>query len=168
MTVEFCGFFNADERQAGTAEEFFHVFGVATDVVFGLGAIIEFDGADGAEGAFVAKDEVDCLIFDKTVGFVAVLAAYFVAQEGGKADIGDDVESLAEDVIEELETVFLTASHELFAGAVMETVNRVATAALGGNHDKNRQYEKSGGGHTGDSDKNFVHKFFSADVAQSV
>lgn len=39
----------------------------------------------------------------------------------------------------------------------MEAINRVAAAALGGNHDKNRQYEKSGGGHTGNGDKNCVH-----------
>lgn len=53
--------------------------------------------------------------------------------------------------------MFLTASHELFARAIMETVNSLATATTGGNHDKDRQDEKSGGGHAGDSDKNFVH-----------
>lgn len=53
--------------------------------------------------------------------------------------------------------MFLAADHELFSGSVMEAINRVAAAALGGNHDKNRQYEKSGGGHTGNGDKNCVH-----------
>ncbi len=53
--------------------------------------------------------------------------------------------------------MFLAADHELFPGAIMEAINRVAAAALGGNHDKNRQYEKSGGGHTGNGDKNCVH-----------
>lgn len=137
MAVEFGGFFDANERETGTAEEFFHILRVAADIVFGLGAVVEFDGADGAKGAFVAEDEVNGFIFDKTVGFVAVLAADFVAEKGGKTDVGDDVETLAENVVEELEAVFLAADHELFAGAIMEAVNGVAAAALGRNHDKN-------------------------------
>lgn len=137
MSVEFGGFFDADEGETGTAEEFFHILRVAADIVFGLGAVVEFDGADGAKGAFVAEDEVNGFIFDKTVGFVAVLAADFVAEKGGKTDVGDDVETLAENVVEELEAVFLAADHELFAGAIMEAVNGVAAAALGRNHDKN-------------------------------
>lgn len=99
MAVEFGGFFDADEGEAGAAEEFFHILGVATDVVAGFGAVVELDGADGAESAFVAKHEVNSLILDKTVGFVAVLAADFVAQESGEADVGDDVKPLAEDVV---------------------------------------------------------------------
>ena len=99
LAVEFGGFFDADEGEAGAAEEFFHILGVATDVVAGFGAVVELDGADGAESAFVAKHEVNSLILDKTVGFVAVLAADFVAQESGEADVGDDVKSLAENVV---------------------------------------------------------------------
>ena len=99
LAVEFGGFFDANEGEAGAAEEFFHVLGVATDVVAGFGAVVELDGADGAESAFVAKHEVNSLILDKTVGFVAVLAADFVAQESGEADVGDDVKPLAEDVV---------------------------------------------------------------------
>lgn len=79
LAVELGGLFDANEREAGATEEFLHVFGVATDVVFRFGAIVEFDGADGTERALVTEDEVDSLIFDKTVGFVAVLAADFVA-----------------------------------------------------------------------------------------
>lgn len=99
LAVEFGGFFDADEGEAGAAEEFFHILGVATDVVAGFGAVVELDGANGTEGAFVAKHEVNSLIFDKTVGFVAVLAADFVAQESGEADVGDDVKPLAENVV---------------------------------------------------------------------
>lgn len=79
LAVELGGLFDTNEREAGAAEEFFHVFGVATDVVFRFGAIVELDGTDGTEGALVAEDEVDSLVFDKTVGFVAILATNFVA-----------------------------------------------------------------------------------------
>lgn len=137
MTVELGGFFDADEGKVGTTEEFFHVFGVAADVVFGLCTVVKFDGANGAQGAFVAKHEVDGLVFDKTVGFMAVLAADFVTQECGKADIRDDVKSLTEDVVQELETVFLAADHELFAGAIMVTVDGGAALLTRGNDDKN-------------------------------
>ncbi len=99
MAVEFGGFFDADEGEAGAAEEFFHILGVTTDVVAGFGAVVKLDGADGAESAFVAKHEVNSLILDKTVGFVAVLAADFVTQESGEADVGDDIKPLAENVV---------------------------------------------------------------------
>lgn len=137
LAIELGGLFDTDEREAGATEEFLHVFGVATDVVFRLGTIVELNGTDGTEGALVAEDEVNSLVFDKTVGFVAILAADFVAQESREADVGDDVKALTKNLVEELETVFLTASHELFARAIMETVNSLATATTGGYHDKN-------------------------------
>lgn len=130
LAVEFGGFFDADEGKTSAAEELFHVFGVTADVVFGLGAVVKLDGADGTKRALITKDEVNSFVFDKTVGFVAVLAADFVAKKGRKTDVGDDVETLTKDVIEELEAVFLVTDHELFTGAIVEAVNGVAATAL--------------------------------------
>lgn len=64
-----------------------------------MGALVDFDGADWAQGALIAENEVNGAIFDETVGFVAVLAANFVAEKGGNLDVGDDIESLAKNVI---------------------------------------------------------------------
>lgn len=138
MTVELGGFFDTDEGEAGATEEFLHVFRVTTDVVFGFCAVVEFDCADGADGAFIAKNEVNSLILNKTVSFVAVLVADLVTQEGGKADVGDDIKTSAENIVEELETVFLTADHELFARAIMKAVNSGAALFTRGDDNKNR------------------------------
>ena len=99
ITVEFLGVGDADEGEASAAEEFFHVFGVTAGGMICCGAIVEFDGANWTESAFVAKHEVNSLILDKTVGFVAVLAADFVVEEGGEIDLRDDVKTLTEDVV---------------------------------------------------------------------
>ncbi len=83
----------------GTAEEFFHVFRIATWGMVGIGSIIDFNGADRAQGTFITKDKVDCFIFDVTICFVAILVTNFMTQKGGKADVGDNVEFLTEDVV---------------------------------------------------------------------
>ena len=98
ITVEFLGVGDADEGEASAAEEFFHVLGVATDVVAGFGTVVELDSANGTESAFVAKDEIDSFIVDVAVSFAAVLAADFVVEEGGEIDLRDDVKTLTEDV----------------------------------------------------------------------
>lgn len=92
---------DANEGQMGALEEFFHVFGAAAGVVLaaGVGTFVDFDGADGAKSAFVAENEIDGVVLDKTISFVAVLATDFVAEEGGNFDARDDIESLAENVV---------------------------------------------------------------------
>ncbi len=123
----------------GTAEEFFHVFGVAAglfEVV--LDAIFDFDGADGAEGTFVTEDEIYGLMINKAVGGVAVLDTDFVAKEGRKGDVGDDVEFGAKEVVEHLETLFLGADHEVFTGAIFVMADTLALAAAVGDTDKHR------------------------------
>ncbi len=79
LAVEFGGFFNTNKGEASATEEFFHVFWITADVVFGFCAIVEFDCANRAQSTFVAKHEVNSLIFDKAISFVAVLAADFMA-----------------------------------------------------------------------------------------
>lgn len=157
MAIELGWFFDANEREASTAKEFFHILRVAADVVFRFCTVVELDGADGAQGTFVTEDEVDGFVFNETVSFVAILAADFVAQEGRKTNIWDDVEALAEDIVKELEAVFLAASHELLTRAIMEAIEGVATTTLGGDHNKNREYEEDDSSNTSDSDKNCVH-----------
>lgn len=66
----------------------------------------------------VTEDEVDGFIFNEVVGGTAILEADFVAQEGRKGDARDDVETLAEEVVQELEAGFFGADHEVFAGAI--------------------------------------------------
>lgn len=99
ITVEFFGVGDTDEGEASAAEEFFHVFGVTAGGMICCGAIVEFDGANWTESAFVAKDEIDSFIVDVAVSFAAVLAADFVVEEGGEIDLRDDVKTLTEDVV---------------------------------------------------------------------
>lgn len=63
-----------------TLEELFHIFGVGARRVVLNAAVVDFDGADGAEGAFIAENKVDCLVFDKMIGLVAILIANFVVE----------------------------------------------------------------------------------------
>ncbi len=97
---EFGGIFDIDEGDAGAFEEFFHIFGAGAGsfVRFGF-FVFELDGANGAEGALITKDEVDGFVLDEAVGGAAVLEANFVAEEGRKGDAGDDIETLAEEVV---------------------------------------------------------------------
>ena len=100
LTGEFLGFGDADEGDVGAAEEFFHVLGVAAGVVFVVFfLVVDFDGADGAEGTLVAEDEIDGFVFDEAMSFVTTLGADFVAEEGIKADARDDVEFLSEEFV---------------------------------------------------------------------
>lgn len=121
----------------GAAEEFFHVVRIAARV-FGivLDAFFELDRADGAKTAFVAKDEIDGFVINEAVGGVAVLGADFVAEEGRKADAGDDVEFLSEKIIEHLETLTFGANHEMLAGAVFEAIHSFSLATTGGYSDE--------------------------------
>lgn len=113
-------------------EELLHVFWVAAKGMVGLVAtVVEFDGANRAQSALIAKDEVDGFIFDETVGLVAILATNFVIEQGGEADLGDDIESLPKNVIEELETLALGANHEILLGAIA-TARHGLGAALAG------------------------------------
>lgn len=126
---------DANEGQMGALEEFFHVFGAAAGVVLaaGVGTFVDFDGADGAKSAFVAENEIDGVVLDKTISFVAVLATDFVTEEGGNFDARDDIESLAENVVQKLETVLFGANHELFLWPVTTAIHGVAAVIGGGN-----------------------------------
>lgn len=121
------------------AEEFFHVFGVATGV-FGivLDAFFELDGADRAKTTFITEDEVDGFVIDETISGVAVLSANFVAEEGREADFGDDVEFLTKEVVEHLEALALGADHKMFAGAIFEAIHGFFLAAAGSDADEYR------------------------------
>jgi len=137
--VEFGGFVKINEGEVGVAEDFGEGLGIVSVVAVGAinsvairrGTGVELDGADWAEGALVTEDEVDGLVGDEAIGFVAILVADFVAEEGGDGNIGDDVKTVAEDVVEELKTASLMADHELFAGAIVETFECGALAATG-------------------------------------
>ena len=121
----------------GAAEEFFHVVWVAARV-FGivLDAFFELDRADGAKATFVAKNKIDGFVVDETVGGIAVLGADFVAEEGRKADAGDDVEFLSKKVVEHLEALTFGANHEMFAGAIFEAIHSFSLATAGGYSDE--------------------------------
>lgn len=130
-----------------------HVFGAGAGGFIGLFGffVFEFDGTDGAEGAFVAEDEIDGFIFDEAIGGAAVLKSDFVAEEGREGDAGDDVEALAEEVVQELETGFFGADHEVLAGAVAAAVDGIAGAAADADagedgHQKERQRREDGDG----------------------
>lgn len=128
---EFGGVFDVDEGDAGAFEELSHVFGAGAGGFVGFFGlfILEFDGTDGAEGALITEDEVDGFVFDEAVGGAAVLETDLMAEEGREGDAGDDVEALAEEVVQELEAGFFGADHEMFAGAVATAVDGVAGAA---------------------------------------
>lgn len=146
LAGEFLGLSDADEGDVGAAEEFFHVLRVAAGVflvVFFL--VVDFDGTDGAEGSFITEDKVDGFVFDETVGFVAALGADLVTEEGIEADAGDDVEFLAEEFVQELETLTFDANHKVFAGAITAAVHSFAVAAAGGDADKRRDEKEKHG-----------------------
>lgn len=96
---ESLGVSDADEGDVSTLEELFHVFRVATGVVLVVFAVVDLDGTDGAESAFIAKDEIDGFVFDKEGSGIAVARADFVAEEGGEADTGDYIEFLTKKLI---------------------------------------------------------------------
>lgn len=140
---EVLGFGEVDEGDMGTAEEFFHIVRVTAGVFFViLNTIFELDCADGAERLFIAEDEVDAFAVDEAVGSAAILDADFVTEEGTEADFGDDVEFLAEEVVKNLKTLFRIADHEVFAGAIFETVHSFALAAASSDADENRDQKQ--------------------------
>ncbi len=83
----------------GAAEKFFHVFGVAAEGFGLLGAGVELDGADWAEALFITKDEIDSFLVDEAISGGAILAADFVAEEGGEFHVGDDIKFLSKNVV---------------------------------------------------------------------
>lgn len=130
VAIELFGIGDADEGEMGTAEEFFHIFRILSrGAIFGI-IVVNFDGANWTQGAFVAKNEISGLVFDETVGFAAALAADFVVEEGTESNIGDDIKTFAEDVVEDLEAVLLGASHQLFFGTIVETLKSITAVAL--------------------------------------
>lgn len=150
---EFGGVFEVDEGDAGAFEEFLHVFGAGARSFIGLFRlfVFELDGTDGAEGAFITEDEIDGFIFDEAIGGAAVLKPNFVTEEGREGDAGDDVEALAEEVVQELEAGFFGANHEVFAGAVAAAVDGIAGAAADADagkdgYQKERQRREDGDG----------------------
>ncbi len=71
---EALGFGEIDEGNVGTAEEFFHVLGAAAGLFFLImDAFFKFDGTDGAEGFFVAEDEIDGFVVDEAEGGIPIL-----------------------------------------------------------------------------------------------
>ena len=155
---ELGGVFDVDEGDAGAFEELLHIFGAGARGFVGFFGlfVFEFNGADGAKGAFITEDEVDGFVFDEAVGGAAVLEADFVAEEGREGDAGDDVEALAEEVVQELEAGFFGTDHEVFAGAVAAAIDGVAGAAADADtgehgHQKERQRRENG-----DGDEDFV------------
>ncbi len=100
FTGDFFGFRDADEWNMRTFEEFFHVFGVAARIGFVVVAfVIELDGADGTQSAFVTEDEVDGFVLDKTISGIAILETNFMAEEGRNTDVGDDIKFFSEKVV---------------------------------------------------------------------
>lgn len=112
------------------AEEFFHVFRIATGGAIRGGAIIDFDSTNWAQGLFVTKDEVDGFVIDITVSSVGVLTADFMVEEGGDADTRNDVKTLTEDFVEKLETMFFGANHQLFFRTIVVTSDGFSTTTF--------------------------------------
>lgn len=148
------GFVDADEGNVGAAEELFHIFRVVARGFVFVGAVVELDGADGAQGTFVTEDEIDGFVVDEAIGFVAILEADFMTEKGRKVDARDDVEFLAKKFVEELETLFFDANHEVLARAVATAVHDFAIAATGGNSSENRDQKQRQGRDDGDGDIN--------------
>lgn len=74
-------------------------------------------------------------MIDKTVGFIAILRANLVAEEGVEADLGQNIEFFTKNVVEELETGLLNADHEVFFGAIAATVDSFDPVAASGDAD---------------------------------
>lgn len=121
----------------GGFEEFLKVLGAVTGDVFGevfvfdggdsavvegTMMVAEFDGADRAESTFVAEDEIYGFVLYETIGSVAVLSANFVIEKGRDGDIGDDIEFVAEELDEKLETAAFGTFHKAFARAVAAVI----------------------------------------------
>lgn len=122
----------------GTTEELFHVLGITTEaLVITVGTVFDFDGADGAQGAFIAEDKIDIFMVDEAVSFVAVLGADFVAEEGIEADLRENIETLTKNIIEELETASFYANHEVFFGAIAATIDSFKPTTASGDADQN-------------------------------
>lgn len=107
-----------------------------------VAAVIDFDGTNWANGAFVAEDEIGGFIFDVAIGFGAALAADLVAEEGTEGNIGDNIEAFAKDFIEDLEAVLLSTSHKLLFGAIMKAFDGFAVITLIDDTDENRDNQK--------------------------
>lgn len=60
-----------------------------------------------------------------------------MAEEGTEWDVGYNIEAFAENVVQDLETMFLCTGHELFFGTVMKTFDGFAVTTLGANTDDN-------------------------------
>lgn len=137
LAVELFGVSDADEGKMSALEKLFHIFWIAARGAVDIGAIVKFNDADWAQGALVTKDKISGLVFDKTVSFVAVLATDFMAEESIEANAGDDVEFLAKNIVEELETVFFGTYHKMLFGAETETIDGVATTVTSSDGGKN-------------------------------
>ena len=73
---------DAYEGKMCALEEFFHVFRITTEATIrGVFAFVKFNGTDWAQGLFVAKNEVNGFIFDKTVSLKSILVTNFVVQQ---------------------------------------------------------------------------------------
>lgn len=169
MAVKFFRVGDADEGKVGTTENFFHIFRVAAEVRSGrFGAVVEFDGADGAQGALIAKDKIDGFMIDEFIGFLAILAADFVAEEGGKVDVRDDIEALAKDVIQELKTMSLGTTHELFFGTIAAAFNGAPVAIGGFDAGKDGDHQKTNDSKYSDSDEKVIHTFIVSRIIYNV
>lgn len=91
-----------------------------------------------------------------------------MAKEGGEADIGDDIESLAENVIKKLETVFLAAGHELFFGAITAMFHGCTMAVSSFDGGENRNDQKSNNPNTCYPNKNIIHTTIVSRIANNV
>lgn len=161
VAVEFFRISYTNERKMGAAEEFFHVFKVATrGGMFFVAAVVDFDGADRADSAFIAKNEIGGFVFDEAVGFSAALAADLVTKERTKGNVGDNIEAFAEDFVEDLEAVSLGAGHELFFGAIVKALDSFAVITLIDYADKNGNNQKDEESNNGSSDKKCIHLIF--------
>ncbi len=122
-----------------------------------VATVVDLDRADGADGTFVAEDEIGSLVFDEAISLGAALAADFVAEERAERDVRDNIKAFAEDFVQDLETVFLGASHELLFRTVMETIDGFAVVALIDYANENRDNQKDEESNDGSSDKKCVH-----------
>lgn len=155
---EFLGVLDVDEGDASAFEELFHVFGTGAGSFVGFFGlfVFEFDGADGAEGAAITEDEIDSFVFDEAVGDAAVLEADFVAEQGREVDARNDIETLTEEVVQELEAGFFSADHKMLAGAVTAAIHGVAGAAADADAGENGDQKERQRRKHGDGDEDFV------------
>lgn len=158
LAVELVGLGDADKGKMCALEELFHVLWIATERMVGfVAAVVEFDGADGTQGALIAEDEINGFILDEAIGFVAILATDFVIEQGREADLRNDIESLTKNVVEKLKTLAFSTDHEILLRAITTTRHGFGAALASIDASQNRDDQKSDCSNPSNDNQKCIH-----------